>query len=63
MSRTHARPAATRELKLDALQDRCGLCDEPLWVAYHSHRKVLTLDGLLQLILPVRRCAAPPVLI
>jgi len=59
MSRTQTRPAATQELKLDTLHDHCWLCGKPLWVAYHSQRKVLTLDGLLQLILPVRRCINP----
>jgi hypothetical protein len=56
MSRLHARPAAGTHLRLDTCQDRCWLCDARLWVAYHRRRKVQTLAGLIELVLPVRRC-------
>ena len=33
----------------------------PLWVAYHSHRTVATLEGIVRLTVQVRRCVAPGV--
>lgn len=30
-----------------------------MWVAYHSHRTVITLTGLYRLTLVVRRCREP----
>ena len=59
MARTHARPQADRELTLHCCQDRCWACGGPLWVAYHNHRTVHTLAGLVRLTLPVRRCQHP----
>ena len=59
MMRTHARPQADRELTLDTCQDRCWICGGPLWVAYHNHRTVQMLTGLVRLTLPVRRCQNP----
>jgi hypothetical protein len=56
MSRQHARPAAGTQLRLDTCRDHCWLCEQRLWVAYHRRRKVMTLDGLIELVLPVRRC-------
>jgi len=59
MARTHPRPPADRELTLPSCHDRCWVCGGPLWVAYHNHRTVHTLDGLVRLRLPVRRCQNP----
>jgi hypothetical protein len=59
MARLHPRPTADRDLTLPTCQTRCWVCDGPLWVAYHNHRTVHTLDGLLRLRLPVRRCQNP----
>jgi hypothetical protein len=56
MARIKPRPPATSELRLEPLNDRCELCDEKLWVAYHSPRTVATLSGLVRLRLVVRRC-------
>ncbi len=56
MSRKHPRPAAHTQLKLDACQQHCWICGAPLWVAYAKRRKIMTLDGLVQLYVPVRRC-------
>jgi hypothetical protein len=59
MSRTHCRPAAPTEHQLVTCHDHCWTCGDPMWVAYTKRRKVMTLDGLLQLHLPVRRCRNP----
>ncbi len=56
MSRNHPRPAADTHRKLDACQKHCWICGAPLWVAYTKRRKVMTLAGLVQLYVPVRRC-------
>src|SRR5215211_3733285 len=55
MSRQHARPAAQTQRRLDPCRESCWLCDTRLWVAYHRRRKVMTLEGLIELVLPVRR--------
>jgi hypothetical protein len=59
MSRKHARPAAATQLTLETCHDHCWVCGNRLWVAYHTRRKLMTLDGLLELVLPVRRCQNP----
>lgn len=59
MARTRARPTPTHRLTLRTCHDRCWMCGGPLWVAYHNHRTVHTLAGLVHLTLPVRRCQNP----
>ena len=59
MARTQARPQADREVTLDGGHDHCWVCGGVLWVAYHNHRTVQMLDGLVRLTLPVRRCQNP----
>ena len=59
MSRTQRRPAAPSEHRLVTCFDQCWRCGAPMWVAYTKRRKLMTLDGLLQLHLPVRRCRTP----
>jgi hypothetical protein len=56
MARNQPRPPAPSELRLEPLNDRCGSCNEKLWVAYHSPRTVAMLSGLVRLRLVVRRC-------
>ena len=59
MPRRAPRPTAASHRLLDPEQRRCWLCDGPLWVAYHSHRTVTTLEGLVALTLVVRTCRNP----
>jgi Transposase, Mutator family len=59
MGRMHPRPAAATCVTLTTCQTQCWIWGEPLWVAYTKCRKLMTLDGLLQLHLPVRRCRNP----
>lgn len=56
MARTTPRPPPTHTLTLPTAHTRCWQCGAPLWVAYHRHRTIQTLDGLVHLTLPVRRC-------
>jgi Transposase, Mutator family len=56
MSRKHARPVAATQIRLDTCQTHCWHCGARWWVAYHTRRKLMTLDGLLELLLAVRRC-------
>jgi hypothetical protein len=59
MARTRSRPEPMTRLTLSTCRERCWGCDRPLWVAYHNRRTVQTMDGLVQLTLPVRRCRNP----
>src|ERR1700732_2575061 len=34
----------------------CHQCAGPLWIAYHTSRRVITLNGICQLTIKVRRC-------
>jgi hypothetical protein len=56
MPRRTPRPTAPAHRLLEPEQRRCWLCAGPLWVAYHSHRTVTTLEGLVALTLVVRTC-------
>ena len=59
MSRKHPRPAPQAEHHLVTCHHQCWICGKPMWVAYTKRRKLMTLDGLLRLQLPVRRCGNP----
>jgi len=59
MARNQCRPQATSELRLEPLSDRCLICEEKLWVAYHNARTVATLSGVVRLRLVIRRCVNP----
>jgi len=56
MSRRASRPRAREELHLEAQRTACVECGQEMWVAYHAHRKIMTLQGLCRLTLVVRRC-------
>src|SRR5690349_12663504 len=56
MPRRHRRAPASRGETLDWPHARCDACQGPLWIAYHDHRTVVTLDGPLRLTLRIRRC-------
>jgi hypothetical protein len=44
---------------LTPLATTCPACGAGLWVAYHRHRTVVTLEGLCRLTLVIRRCHTP----
>ena len=56
MARRRRRPPAQQHKELTAVRTRCVACGGPLWVGYHSHRTLATLEGLVRLRLQVRRC-------
>lgn len=59
MSRTKSRSRASIQLRLSCCHDRCWVCGSRMRVAYHDHRQVMTLEGLIGLTVPVRRCSNP----
>jgi hypothetical protein len=56
MARRAHRPPATSTRTLEPSATRCPECHQPLWVAYHRHRLITTLDGIIRLTVRVRRC-------
>src|SRR6266571_7657859 len=54
--RTRPRPRPQHTLNLTPLTNRCPECGHPLWKAYEDERTITTLDGVVRLILHVRRC-------
>src|SRR5271166_1016663 len=57
--RTRPRPRPQHTLRLAPLTPRCPECGRPLWNAYDTRRTVTTLEGLVRLVLRVRRCPNP----
>lgn len=53
------RPAPIRTETLECCQTTCPECDGPTWLQYRNRRYVVTLDGVVQLLLRVRRCQNP----
>jgi hypothetical protein len=56
MSRKERRPEAQYHQRLEAQRTHCSECEQVMWVAYHAHRTILTLQGLCLLTIVVRRC-------
>lgn len=56
MARRRRRPPPTSERRLEPNRRCCWSCGGPLWVAYHSQRRLTLLDEVVQLTLVVRRC-------
>ncbi len=59
MARTHKKPAAREERVLEPAALACLECAHRTRMAYHSRRRLLTLEGPLDLVLPVRACQNP----
>src|SRR6266699_1492327 len=59
MARRTPRPEAKLTATLTPLRQTCEQCGKRLWVAYHSRRKVMTLNGLWQLRVVIRQCTDP----
>ena len=53
------RPAPIRTETLECCQTTCPECGGPTWLQYRNRRYVVTLDGVVQLLLRVRRCQNP----
>jgi hypothetical protein len=56
MARTTPRPTPTATDTLQPLGRHCPLCGETMWAAYHNYRTITTLDDVVYLTLPIRRC-------
>src|SRR5437763_11791106 len=59
MSRKEPRPPAKHHHRLEPQRKVCVVCEQPMWVAYHVHRTLMTLQGLCELTIVVRRCRNP----
>src|SRR5690349_18649332 len=56
MSGRTARAEAGCEHRLAFTQTNCAACGRPMPVVYTKTRKLMTMDGLVQLRLQIRRC-------
>ncbi len=56
MARKELRPPAKLHERLEPQQRSCFECGQSMWVAYHTHRTIMTLQGLCHLTIVVRRC-------
>ncbi|EFH81181.1 hypothetical protein Krac_1880 [Ktedonobacter racemifer DSM 44963] len=54
-----ALPQAEQHVRLKPQKEHFPSCGEWMPVAYHAYRKILTMKGLIQLRLVVRRCPNP----
>ena len=59
MARKAARPEPTSTEHLRPLRTDCPACGKPMWADYSNRRTVATLEGLVRLVLHVRRCHNP----
>jgi hypothetical protein len=57
--RTRPRPRPQHTLQLAPLTRHCPQCGHALWNAYDTRRTITTLEGLVRLVLRVRRCPNP----
>jgi hypothetical protein len=56
MARTTPRPTPTATRTLPPLGRHCAICGETMWAAYHTYRTITTLEDVVHLTLPIRRC-------
>lgn len=56
MARRTPRPTAQFSTTLTPLRETCEACGTRWWVAYHRHRKIMTVEGLWQLTVFIRQC-------
>jgi hypothetical protein len=59
MARKVPRPQPTSQEHLKPLQQDCPACGQRLWADYRNRRTVATLQGLVGLVLDIRRCHNP----
>ena len=53
------RPAPVRTDVLECLHSTCPICGGPTWRQYTNHRRLVTLDGVVQLHLRIQQCRTP----
>lgn len=56
MARKTPRPKPTKEHYLPTLYRECPRCGRRMWFAYENRRTVTTLEAVVRLKLPIRRC-------
>lgn len=56
MARTTPRPSPTERRVLTPLRHACPVCGRRMWFAYENRRVVSTLEAVVELHLPIRRC-------
>ncbi len=54
--RTRPRPRPKHTIELSPVTRDCPECGHKLWAAYDNVRVITTLDGVVQLVLHIRRC-------
>lgn len=59
MARRTPKPEAQFTVILRPLQRTCPQCGHPLWIAYNTRRKVVTLEGIFQLRIAISQCHIP----
>jgi|SRR4051794_13846341 hypothetical protein len=59
MARRTPKPEAQFRVSLRPLQQICPQCGNRWWVAYNGRRKVVTLEGIVQLRLAICQCHIP----
>jgi hypothetical protein len=59
MARHQKKPCATEERFLEPASRTCFECGKGMWIAYHNRRRLVTLQGVLEVIVPVRKCPHP----
>lgn len=59
MARHQKKPCATEERFLEPASRTCFECGKGMWIAYHNQRRLVTLQGVLDVIVPVRKCPHP----
>lgn len=59
MARRTPRPTAQFSTTLTPLRETCEACGTRWWVASHRRRKIMTLEGLWQLIVIIGQCPNP----
>lgn len=59
MARTTKRQPGTIERTLEPARAVCAGCEQPRWIAYHRRRRLVTLAGVVDLRLKIRRCQNP----
>jgi hypothetical protein len=59
MARRTPKPEAQFRATLRPLQRTCPQCSHPVWIAYNTRRKVVTLEGIFQLRIAISQCHTP----
>jgi len=59
MARRTPKSEAQFTASLRPLQRTCPQCGNPLWIAYHTRRKIVTLEGIFQLRIAISQCHTP----